>query len=110
MAQRVRVEYIDDLDGSIAQGTVPFAVDGVSYEIDLSEENAEELRTILTPYMQAGRRVAGRRARGRATGADNGQRREQLEKVRTWARENGYQVRSRGRIAAKIQQAYDAAH
>ena len=37
MAQRVQIQYVDDLDGSEAKETIAFTVDGVSYEIDLSE-------------------------------------------------------------------------
>ncbi|MDT7742150.1 MAG: hypothetical protein QOE59_1228, partial [Actinomycetota bacterium] len=48
MAQKTVVSFIDDLDGeSEAEGTVPFSLDGVDYEIDLSEENAEDLREIF---------------------------------------------------------------
>ncbi|MFD1046748.1 histone-like nucleoid-structuring protein Lsr2 [Kibdelosporangium lantanae] len=46
MAQRVTVQMVDDLDGTAADdvSTVSFALDGVSYEIDLSEANAEDPR------------------------------------------------------------------
>ena len=44
MAQRVRVDLVDDIDGSAAEESVEFALDGVSYVIDLSTENAAELR------------------------------------------------------------------
>jgi hypothetical protein len=38
MAQKTVVSFIDDLDGeSEAEGTVPFSLDGVDYEIDLTE-------------------------------------------------------------------------
>lgn len=42
MAQKVLVSLVDDLDGSEAEETVEFGLDGVSYQIDLSGENAEE--------------------------------------------------------------------
>ena len=37
MAQKVIVELVDDLDGTVSEdiSTVTFALDGVSYEIDL---------------------------------------------------------------------------
>lgn len=44
MAKRTITMLVDDLDGSKAAETVSFAVDGVSYEIDVSEENAAKLR------------------------------------------------------------------
>ena len=53
MAQQVRVEMVDDLDGGVAGQTVPFSLDGVSYEIDLSNDNADELRDALARYVSA---------------------------------------------------------
>ena len=49
MAQRVVVTLSDDIDGGVAEETVHFAVDGKSYEIDLSARNAEKLRSALAP-------------------------------------------------------------
>lgn len=104
MAQKIRVELLDDLTGTAASETVTFALDGVSYEIDLSEENAAQLRDTMNPYVIAGRRTAGRAKKGRSTNpSGSGQ---DLEKVRAWARENGYDVKDRGRIAANIMDAY----
>ena len=40
MAQKVFVSLVDDIDGSEADETVEFGLDGVNYEIDLSAENA----------------------------------------------------------------------
>jgi hypothetical protein len=39
MAQKIIREFVDDIDGSPAERTFSFAVDGVSYEIDLSTQN-----------------------------------------------------------------------
>jgi len=60
MAQRVQVQMVDDLDGSEASQTVPFSLDGVTYEIDLSEENASALRDELARYVASARRIGGR--------------------------------------------------
>ena len=49
MAQKVQTFLIDDLDGSDAEGTVRFGLDGEQYEIDLSTEHAKELRTSPGP-------------------------------------------------------------
>lgn len=61
MAQRIITTLIDDLDGTdIPRGlgeTVRFGIDGRSYEIDLTDENAEVLRELLRAYLQAGRKV-----------------------------------------------------
>ncbi|RSN40825.1 nucleoid-associated protein Lsr2 [Amycolatopsis sp. WAC 04197] len=118
MAQKVVVQIVDDIDGGIATQTVPFALDGVSYDIDLSDENAEALREELARYVEAGKRVGGRRvkvATGQATSADTAEGpkrtvdRERTQAVRAWASENGYAVAARGRIPNEVYEAYDAA-
>jgi hypothetical protein len=63
MAQHVSVQLVDDLDGSAADLTVSFALDGQQYEIDLSTGNGERLRAALEPYV-AGARRAGRPVAG----------------------------------------------
>ena len=60
MAQQTTVRFIDDLDGSDASSTVTFALDGRSYEIDLSEDNAAKLRDALAPFVDAARKSGGR--------------------------------------------------
>lgn len=52
MAERIQVELVDDIDGSVAQQTVTFALDGVAYEIDLSEQHARELRSVFARYIE----------------------------------------------------------
>ena len=77
MAQKVQTLFIDDLDGSAAEGTIRFGLDGTEYEIDLNAEHAQHLRDALEAYVRAGRRVSGgsrRPARERAPG--NGERGE----------------------------------
>ena len=112
MAQRVQIILEDDVDGSQAEETVTFGLDGVTYEIDLSAENAARLREQLSPWVGHARRAGGRKATGpgRAASGGGGGKRADLSAVRVWARENGYQVSDRGRISAEIQAAYDKAH
>src|SRR5947209_9796942 len=55
MAQRVNVVLVDDIDGSDATETVTFGLDGVQYEIDLSEGHADELRQAMALYIGHGR-------------------------------------------------------
>lgn len=106
MARKTVVTYIDDLDGSAADGTVNFGLDNVEYEIDLSDANASALRDALSLYISAGRRVGGAsRGRGRATARTD---REQLDAMRRWARENGFEVSDRGRISKAVREAYNA--
>jgi hypothetical protein len=112
MAKKVTVTLIDDFDGQgTADETVEFGLDGVTYEIDLSTKNATKLRNDLKQWVDAARRVGGRR-RGRA-GAARGRGaidREQSAAIREWARRNGHNVSSRGRIPADIIEAFHAAN
>ena len=113
MAQKVQVVLVDDLDGGEAEESVSFALDGVSYEIDLSAKNASALRDAFAPYVGHGRRTGGR-ASSRRSGGSRGSSRPSkgvdVGDVRAWAREQGYQVSDRGRVSADVMSAYEAAH
>lgn len=104
MAQRVVVTLADDIDGGEASETIDFGLDGKTYEIDLSEDNAEKLRLALAPYMQAGRKQArsGKAFRHTAVAPDP-------RAVRAWAESNGLEVPARGRIPKKVYEAFNAA-
>jgi hypothetical protein len=112
MAQKVTVALIDDLDGSEASETLEFALDGVSYQIDLSANNASKLRDGLASFVASARRSGGRkRAGGRPGGAAVKARpaaadREQNQAIREWARKQGMKVSDRGRIPAEVLDAY----
>jgi nucleoid-associated protein Lsr2 len=111
MAQKVLIEMVDDIDGEIATQTVPFSLDGVSYEIDLSGDNAAHLREELARFIAAGQRTGGRKVR-LATGqsaTSSGGDRERSRQVREWARANGYAVSERGRISSEISEAFEQA-
>jgi hypothetical protein len=117
MARKVQVILSDDLDDSIsADETVSFALDGTTYEIDLSEKNANEMRDVLGKYVSAARKVSSRgtrasgAGRSRATGGGGRMDREQAGAIRDWARKNGHPVSDRGRIPASVVEAYEAAH
>ena len=122
MAQKTVVTFLDDLDGeSEAEGTVPFALDGVEYEIDLTNENADHLREIFAPYIAAGRRTGGRRtSSGRSRSSSRSgpppasgpvaRGREALKAIRDWAKGEGWAVSDRGRLPNNVVEAYDAAH
>lgn len=123
MATMTTVTLVDDLDGSEASESVSFALDGASYEIDLSDDNAEKLRDALAGFVASARRVDGsRRGPGRpkatsapkAVKAPRGARtapdREQTAAIREWARSNGHEVSERGRLSATVLSAFEAAH
>lgn len=67
MARITVTTLVDDLDGTDAAETVTFALDGQTFEIDLTVEHADRLRAELAPWAAGGRRTGGRRVRG--TGA-----------------------------------------
>jgi len=102
MAQKIQTLFIDDLDGSQAEGTVRFALDGAQYEIDLNAVHAEELRTTLARYTEAARKVTGtsqRPTRNTARAAANGL---STTEIRDWAKANGFDIKERGRVPADV--------
>ncbi|BCY11021.1 Lsr2 family protein [Actinoplanes sp. L3-i22] len=115
MAKQQVIVLTDDLDGSTADRTVEFSLDGVSYTIDLSEGNAGKLRTALDPYISNGSRQA-RASRVTRRGQEpirtftNRTPRDQNQAIREWARSNGHELSSRGRIPANVVEAFNQAH
>jgi hypothetical protein len=102
MAQKIQTLFIDDLDGSDAEGTVRFGLDGAEYEIDLSSEHAQELRDALARYVGVARRVGGgarRPARGGRKASSSGLN---TTEVREWAKAQGIEVKDRGRVPAEL--------
>ena len=115
MAQKTIVQLIDDIDQGAAEETVTFALDGTSYEIDLSAENIAEFTSAIGGFIESARKVKGSKnsdgRRARSAEADGSrQSREQTQAVREWARQHGHTISNRGRIPASIQQAFDQAH
>jgi hypothetical protein len=129
MAQKVMIQTTDDLDGSEGASTVRFGLDGVSFEIDLSEDNAARLREVIQPFADVARRTGGRRERGtgpavRANGgivkAANGvpaavfssteqtpATRSRAREIREWAAGAGYELSPRGRIPREVVEGFD---
>lgn len=97
MARKVEVSLIDDIDGSVAAETVKFGVDGLHYEVDLSEGHAKELREAMAPYIKVSRRATPYSA-------------EDAAEIRAWAQKKGFQVSDRGRLNQEIIAAYRKAH
>ena len=110
MAQKVQTLFIDDLDGSEADGTVRFGLDGTEYEIDLNAKHAQELRDALARYVSAARRVGGgarRPARGGRRAPASGLN---TTEVREWAKAQGIDVKDRGRVPAELVVKFKAAN
>lgn len=106
MAQKRVVELIDDLDGTAASQTVKFALDGSSYEVDLSDANANDLRSSLERFTANARRTGGRKQ----SAADLGPTGPSTKDIRAWALAQGMQVNPRGRVPESIVQQYLAAN
>jgi len=111
VAKKVETVFIDDLDGSNADTTIRFALDGAEYEIDLNAAHADELRKTTKQYTEAGRKIstsARRSTRGstRLTPASGG---PSSSEVRDWAKDQGYEVKERGRIPAELVVKFQAA-
>jgi hypothetical protein len=113
MATRQIAQVIDDLDGTtLDEGEgkqITFSIEGRSYEIDLSEKNADKFYAAFAPYVGAARPIGSRSRSGsprrsRATSSLD------LNAIREWARANGHTVSDRGRVAASIVDAYKAAN
>jgi Lsr2 len=109
MAKQVITSLIDDIDGKPASQTIEFGLDGVSYSIDLSDKNADKLRSVLHPFIG---RVpsSGRRGAARTGGLPARTSRDQTAAIREWAAKAGHEISNRGRIPARIVAAYEEAH
>jgi len=112
MAQKTVVELIDDLDGSPADETVTFALDGKQLQLDLSADHASRLRDIMAPYIAAGRR-AGTSSRQQSTArrserpARPSSSRDQARTMRDWLRQQGEKISDRGRIPTHLIKKYE---
>ncbi|SDQ59110.1 histone-like nucleoid-structuring protein Lsr2 [Thermostaphylospora chromogena] len=109
MAKQIQEILIDDLDGGEASETVSFALDGTSYEIDLSDVNAKKLRDALSPFVANARRASPPTSRRRRSG-QRSMSREKSAEIRSWAKAHGLPVSERGRIASSVVEQYEAAH
>ncbi|MBV8996905.1 MAG: Lsr2 family protein [Pseudonocardiales bacterium] len=118
MAQKTIVTLVDDLTGEAAEniGTVEFALDGWAYELDLTDENGAKLREALSLYVNAARKIGGRRRSGarpsraiKSTSRAANYNRETLKAIREWAKKNGHNVSDRGRLPADVVKAWETA-
>lgn len=105
MAQQVQVLLVDDLDGGEAEETVSFSLDGRAYEIDLSAQNAGELRKAFEPFTGSARKIRST-ARKTTRGTSS---RERSAEIRQWAKQHGIHVNDRGRIPAHVVEKFEAA-
>ncbi|GAA1843680.1 histone-like nucleoid-structuring protein Lsr2 [Asanoa iriomotensis] len=113
MAKETIVKLVDDIDGSTASQTVEFALDGVAFEIDLSDANADKLRRALAPFVESGTKLTPGGARHSRTviSAEGASLREETRAIRAWAQKYGPQlgldtVGDRGAIPQRVREAY----
>jgi hypothetical protein len=104
MASRTIVLLEDDVDGSTANETIEFGIDGTTYAIDLSDSNAKKLRGALDGYISKARKVSGKRSTSRKASSA-----VDLKAVRVWAASNGIELASRGRVPASVLERYRSA-
>jgi Lsr2 len=109
MASQTFTQVTDDLDGSANASTVTFSYGGRELQIDLSKKNQAAFDKAVKPYIEAARSVRADSTR-KATTRSRKSSPTDLGAVRAWATENGYEVSNRGRIAAAVVEAYQAAH
>lgn len=103
MAQKIEIRHVSDLDeGTPADETVRFGLDQSDYEIDLSAAEAQEMRGKLEPFVRHARRT-GRTPATRKKRAS----RDDLPKIREYARARGYEIKDRGAIPGRIVAEYD---
>lgn len=117
MARKIVHQLIDDLDGTVIEAgegeTVLFSLDGIAYEIDLTDSHAAELRGALERYVSVARSVGSSRRSASPSAAWRPRRRSDQPDpaaVRAWARSEGLEVSERGRVSASVIEAYEAAH
>jgi general stress protein YciG len=108
----------DEVTQDVAE--VSFAFDGSSYEIDLCPDHRVEMEEAFATYVGSARRAsrsgtsAPRRTTRAAAGsgggrASGGSDREEVQRIREWAREHGHKVSERGRLSSSVLEAYRAA-
>ena len=111
MAQKVLIQLVDDLDGTASADVtkVEFGLDGVTYEMDLSSDNAERIREVFGEYIPRARRTGGRLNRGAPTRTARSADANEAAVIREWAQQNGLQLAARGRIPGHVVEKYQEA-
>ena len=112
MAQRVQTILVDDLDGTELGDdgqTIRFGWLGAECTIDLSQANVDRFAAVLTPYVDAGQRVGGRRtSTSNSKSSFRGAGQVDTKAVRKRASSNGIELSSRGRVPADVIEKYRA--
>ncbi len=103
--------YLDDMESGEVEadaGTITFALENVTYELDLSTKNATKLRNQLAPWISAARKPAGRpHPVAKKASGGSGYNSEQQKAIREWAGRNGFTVSAKGRIPGEVIHAFE---
>lgn len=111
MAQKVQTILVSDLSGTeLGEDgqTVKFGFLGVDYEIDLSQEEADDFANTIQKYVEGGRRVGGRRQTGAASSAKRDP--SQTKAIKSWLDEQGIDYPKRGRLPQNLIDQWEQAH
>ena len=114
MAQQVVV--VDDITGEPGATTRRLRLDGVEYDIDLTDASFVDLQDLLRPYLEKARVVpmAKRGKTGSSAGAESRgtpvRQKQELPAasatIRAWAASNGVECPKRGRIPISVIERY----
>ena len=111
MAQQVVV--VDDITGEPGATTRRLRLDGVEYDIDLTDASFVDLQELLRPYLEKAR-VVPIAKRGKTAGAEGRgtpvRQKQELPAasatIRAWAASNGVECPKRGRIPIAVIERY----
>lgn len=101
MAKKITVN--DDINNQPGAKERRFSIDGVDYEIDLTNENYKRFLSIFHPYIKVAR-VAKQKRRNAAPVISP----EDRASIRAWAIANGRQISNRGRFPNDVVRDYYA--
>lgn len=107
MAQITKL--VDDLDGTDAEMTLAFGLDGTEYAIDLNDKNYEEYRALLELLASKGRVVTREPVKVKRT-LSTGKKTSvvgKTQEMREWLRANGHAVSDRGRVPTHLVDLYE---
>lgn len=119
MARETIQRIIDDYDGTELDPSdvivENFTINGVDYQLDLGGKSAAKFDKDMQKWIDKATKIGGRakRSTNKQAPASNGAAptdKSQLAAIRDWARQNGYEVSDRGRIAQAIVAEFEAAH
>lgn len=91
------ISLIDDLDGISGATERHFSIEGVNYTTDLTDDNWAGLLRAIEPWRSRAR--VERKGTFKLTNEDR-------HRIRVWAKENGFELKNRGRFPHAVIQAY----